>query len=118
MMSFDWGLEQTLQNGAEATGNGEDLLVNNYGAASIAISGTFVGTVTFEASANGVDYFAIKGLNRTSEASATTATATGLFYIALPGIARVRARISAYTSGEITVKGIAVPLLASPNVFP
>lgn len=113
MQVFDWTLPVTMQSAAVATGNGTDLLTANYGGANIFISGTFSGTVTFEASHDGTNWYAIAGTNRTSGTAATTATVPGLYRIEAQGINRVRARVSAWTSGDITAVGIAFPLLSA-----
>jgi hypothetical protein len=104
----------TLQNAATATGNGNQYAINSRGAVCLNILGTFVGTVTFEGSMDGTNWYAVPALNRTTSTSATSATAPGLFYLALPGISFLRARVSAYTSGSITVNGVAVEMMAAP----
>lgn len=109
----DWGMKFNLQNAAAATGNGNDMLVHNYGGALLNISGTFVGTITFEASSDGTNWYAVKGKDRTPDTSATTATAPSIVFVALQGLSHFRARISAYTSGNITVDGIPVPIYST-----
>jgi hypothetical protein len=88
--------------------------INHPGMGSVAcqLSGTFVGTVTFEVSVNGTDYVAIQATALASGALATTATAGGIFLIPAVGMSYVRARCSAFTSGPIEVI-----LLATPCVF-
>lgn len=112
---MNWAEPFTLQSAAGATGNGEKYAVNGRGAVNVAISGTFSGTVTFEASHDGTDFFAVPALNRTTGVSATTATAPGLYYIALPGIYFIRARVSVWASGSITAIAVAVDMMAPPN---
>ena len=112
-MLQDWSLLNTLQDAAAATGDGTPLETNNYGGAGISLTGTFTGTVTWEGTVDGTNWFAVPATNRTSGTAANTATATGIFFAALPGITKFRARISAYTSGNITVKAIAVPVYSA-----
>ena len=100
----------TLQAAAGATGNGTVLSVIGYGAAVLQVSGTFVGTVTFEASVNESDFVAIRVVNMGTGGLSTTATAPGLYYVAAAGLRLVRARVSAWTSGTITVEGGRVAL--------
>lgn len=112
----EWGRPLTMQSAAVATGNGNALVQNNYGGVNISITGTFSATVTFEASDDlGTSWFAVPALNRTTGVSATTATAPGLYWIALPGIYQVRARVSTYVSGNVTAVGVPVPLYDGPR---
>ena len=113
MNTPDWSLPFTLHEEVEAVGNGLDFVVNNYGAVLLALTGTFVGTVTWEASFDGATWFGVLATNKTTAAAALTATAPGLFLIPMQGIGHIRARVSAWTSGKLTVKGIAVPYYAA-----
>jgi hypothetical protein len=73
------------------------------GGAAVQLVGTFVGTVTFEAS---VDRQTWRTLNLTptnSTTAATTATAAGLWLGSVAGLVAIRVRVTAYTSGSITV---------------
>ena len=92
----------TLQSAAVATGNGTVLNCNNYETVTLQVSGTFVGTVSFEGSVDGTNFAAVPFIN-SAGTNATTATAAGIFISAGTGYALLRARISAYTSGSITV---------------
>lgn len=96
----------TLQSAAAATGNGTALTVEGFGAAAFQVSGTFVGTITFEGQLDGVNWVTLPVMD-TSGARQTTATAAGIFWALTAGLAQVRARVSAYTSGNITCQGIA-----------
>jgi len=70
------------------------------------ITGTWVGTITFEASADGTNWF-VTAVKNTSETTATTLVTTrttnGISQVYISGIPYVRARMSAYTSGTATV---------------
>lgn len=83
--------------------------IGQVGGASIQLTGTWVATVTFEASAdvNRVvgepTWVAIGGYNTTTGATATTATANGVFQFAMTGLLGIRVRASAYTSGTVLV---------------
>ncbi len=72
------------------------------------VAGTFVGTVQFEATINNTNWIAVQATNLNSGAATTTATAAGLYRINCKGLLKVRANITAYTSGAITVTGLAV----------
>ncbi len=94
-----------LQQAAAATGDGNVLDVIGQAAAVIALTGTFVGTVTFEATLNGSTWFSIMAVKLGDGSIATTATSTGLYRISCAGLTSLRARVSAYTSGSITATG-------------
>lgn len=75
------------------------------GAGGFHFTGTWVGTVTFEAKAPGAastNWVSILATNVTSDASATTTTGNGIFRVVADGL-HVRARMSAYTSGTAVV---------------
>lgn len=96
----------TLQNAATATGNGVAMDISGYKNLALVVTGTFVGTVTFEVSIDGTNYvgLAMRDSDGATEAYVLTATAPGGFFSNLiGGYQFFRARISAYTSGSITV---------------
>jgi hypothetical protein len=97
-----------MQNAAAATGNGTVLPMDGAKAAMLQVTGTFVGTITFEATVDGSNWvtYALSDLSTAARTHATTQTTTGI-YVADDGagLAAIRARISAYTSGAITVVG-------------
>lgn len=97
---------ETLQSAAGATGNGTAINVKGYRSVVLEVSGTFVATVTFEGTIDDSSWFAI-GLKTAADATAvTTATAAGAFKLPadLTALSQIRARVSAFTSGTVTVK--------------
>lgn len=78
----------------------------------INITGTFVGTVVFEYTVNGSDWFTLSAMSAAG-ALETGATAVGRWLANVAGMQAVRFRCSAYTSGTISVAARAV---ASGNV--
>ncbi len=111
----------TLQNGATGTGNGQVLTLSPTGSANgasvqVVMSGT--ATITFEATfdSGSSNWTAVAATNVASGTAATTATASGIYTIAIPGAQQVRARISSYSSGTVTVKGRAQPAYVTKNV--
>lgn len=94
----------TLQNAATATGNGVVLNTTPASAVSVQVSGTFSATITFEGSINGTDWTALQATNANTDSRSTTATAPGIYSVLLNGAVSFRARVSAYTSGAVTVK--------------
>jgi hypothetical protein len=91
-----------LQSAAAATGNGNSLDVVGQAAAVIALTGTFVGTVTFEGTIDGSNWFSVMAVKLGDGSIATTATATGMYRVSCAGLTSIRARVSAWTSGSIT----------------
>lgn len=70
------------------------------------VRGTFVGTITFEASINGTDWSTLSMLPSNASqntALVTTATGVGTWIGSMAGLSRFRARFSAYTSGLATI---------------
>lgn len=100
----------TLQNAAGAVGVGIVLPTAGYGVSSLAISGTFVATITFEGQGPDGNWYPINARLRGAGSIAATTTSTGLYEINCLGLTAVRANITAYTSGNVTVKGQAQPL--------
>jgi hypothetical protein len=98
----------TMQNAAAATGNGTSLDLYGKATAILEITGSFSAAVTFEASVDGgstwhvVNYSVLAG---TGLPGITPTTTTGLFAIPCAGIGLLRARISSYSTGNVTVKG-------------
>ena len=105
----------TLQNAAVANGNGTDFVVDGYGVANLQITGTFEATVTFRGSVDGTNFVPIFGRNRNTGQSASTTTAAGIYGVDCRGLQKIRAVISGYVSGDITVSGRAEPFAGSPE---
>ena len=106
----------TLQSAAAATGNGISLVTDGLATVIFTVTGTFVGTITFEATEDGTNYTGINVLQAGSNTLGSTTTTTGTFVGSCTGFINVRARISAYTSGSITVTAHASPLNMTPRV--
>jgi len=98
------GNRKYLQTAAAATGNGSPFEVRGYATTVIQITGTFVGTVTFESSLDGANWVAVQAVNLNDGTVGTTATAPGLYRIPTAALADIRARVSAWTSGTITAQ--------------
>ena len=106
-------LYQYMQNAAGETGNGT--AIETTGATTgglktltMQVTGTFVGTVTFEGTVDATNWVSLLCTSVTAGSTATTATAPGVVRVDCSGLTQVRARVSAYTSGSITVIGLAV----------
>ncbi len=108
-MSLPFARDAKLQDGAKATGNGRALDVTGMDRVAFQVSGTFEATVTFEATIDGTNWAALEvALLGASSTVATTATAAGLWAADCKGLTQVRARISTYVSGAVTVYAMAV----------
>jgi hypothetical protein len=100
-----------LQNAAAATGNGTALPLLGMDALTVEITGTFVGTVTFEGTIDDTSWFAV-GLKTAADGAAVTApTAPGAWKLPVDalGLSQFRARVSAHSSGTITAKALGRP---------
>jgi hypothetical protein len=67
--------------------------------ATIQLSGTFTGTISFEVTADGGNYIAINGQAVNGVAAVSTATAVGIYRFNVTGLQRIRCRCSAAMTG-------------------
>lgn len=107
MAVSDSALLETLQNAAAATGNGAAADLKGYRRLTVDVTiSSFVGTVTFEGTIDDANWFSVGLRTAADGAAATTATAAGTFKLPDDGptLSQFRARVSAYTSGTVTVK--------------
>ena len=104
-MDIPYSKSLTMQSAAAATGNGTVFDVSDFASLGLQVSGTFVGTITFEATLDRTNYVAVQVVNANDGGVVTTATAPGLFGLDVSKWTQVRARVSAFTSGTITVVG-------------
>ena len=96
----------TLQDARAATGNGTYIDCRGHAGLALQVSGTFVGTITWEGTVLDADdavWVAVNVVDKDTGGIATTATTTGIYVADVNGIAWFRARVSAFTSGTITV---------------
>jgi hypothetical protein len=103
-----------MQNAAVATGNGTPFMCEGVAFLACQVTGTFVGTVTFEATIDDTNWVAVQAKNENDGALATTATAAGIYSFPVAGYLKARARVSSWTSGTITVTGKGTAL--SPGI--
>jgi len=95
--------KRKLQDAVVATGAGSTFVVSGYCYVVFQITGTFVGTVTFQATLDGTNWIAVRAINMNSGVTATTGTVVGLYQLGVAGLGIVRANVTAWTSGTITV---------------
>lgn len=111
-----------MQTTAGATGLGTGLPVSGYGVAVLAISGSFVATITFQGVGPDGNTYTLNakqnGATGTapSGAVASTATTPGVYEVNCRGMTTVYANITAWTSGAVTVVGQAQALPASDQL--
>jgi hypothetical protein len=84
---------------------------------TLQVAGTFTGTLTFEATADGVNWLTVPLTNLATGAQVTTTTAPGAFAMANPGILRLRARATAAMTGIARVTATRGYLSAKSNSF-
>lgn len=103
------GFPIAMQSAAVANGNGTVLPITTYPIAivdavcSVACAGGT--TINFEGTDSTGTFFAIQGVPLAGGAGVTTATAGGQWVFNTAGLVSIRARISAYSAGTITVTG-------------
>jgi hypothetical protein len=106
MSGRDFSTRATLQAAAGAIGDGTPMDVTGLASLGLAVAGTFVGTVRFETSLNGLEWSALPVLDVPNEATVDYTTGEGLYQAEVAGCSLVRARVSAFTSGSITVTAL------------
>lgn len=99
----------SFQTTATATGDGTALDTSTITDLIVQIDGITTATITFEGSLDGgTTYDPIRLTALDGSGQSTTATADGIWKMSLPAnlFQRIRCRISSYTSGTITIKGL------------
>lgn len=111
----------TLQNAVVANGNGTLLSVDGMSAAGLTVNcaacsgGTLV---NFEGTEDGVNFSALQAVQLGTNTIASTTTTAGVTVWDLPvaGLVSIRARVSAYSAGTVTITGHSVPVTYSPKI--
>jgi hypothetical protein len=96
----------TLQSAAASAINGTPADVSNYDVAGIQVQGISGDTITWETSIDGTNWKGILVAPVTTGTGALTTTADGVFVVECAGLALIRARISTYSAGVITVTAL------------
>ena len=78
-------------------------LDNQTSSVTLSVSGTWTGTLTFEATNNDGSWTSVSATNQATGAMATTTTAVGLFGVANSGFVKIRARATGAITGTATV---------------
>ena len=96
---------QVLQQAVAANGQGLPLETAGANGVELELVGPFGATVNFEVSDDKTTWYPVKGTNSDGSVSATTTTTTGLYFINTRGALYFQARVSGFTSGNVTAKG-------------
>jgi hypothetical protein len=104
------------QSAATATGNGTAIDVGGLSTVSFQVTGTFSATLTFESSVDGATWSAMTVRNQATGSDGTTATSAGIYLANAAALSKVRARVSAYASGSVTVLARATLAQVNPLV--
>jgi len=102
----------TMQNAVTANGNGTTLNVNEYATAVLEIRGTFSATINFECSIDDTNWYPVLATKNDGTIS-SSCTTVGLYEIKVAAWKSIRARVSGYVSGNVTVVGKVSPLVNS-----
>ncbi len=100
---------ETVTDGRPASANlallNAEALIDLNGIATcfVDVRGVFVGTLVFEATVDGTNYFAVPAFNTVTAAYVLNVTAVSVVALGVAGYRRVRVRMSAYTSGTAIV---------------
>lgn len=103
----------TLQSAAAATGDGTAMDVKGLVEVAMQVLISNTATVTFEGTIDGTNWVAVQAKNIGTGAAASTLAASGIVVMPVGGLSFVRARISAFTSGTVTVYGAGLPVGAA-----
>src|SRR6266568_4094352 len=94
---------QTVTTASAGAGNAATFFFDGAPHATLLVAGTFSLTLTFEASVDGLSWAGVDALKLSDGTLVATTTATGLFAFTNTGLAAVRVRCSAFTSGAANI---------------
>jgi hypothetical protein len=99
-----------LQNGATAIGAGTPMDVAGYDWAAFQVYGMPLNanTIMWEATVDDTHWVAVNGVPITSTSGGSSTDTDGVYRVACSGLSQIRANITTYGSGTVTVTGIAV----------
>lgn len=99
---------QQMQNAVTSTANGSTLDTSSYAYVMFYTSITVTATVTYEGTVDNTNYFSLTCYTLDSLTGTSTSTATQAVRCNVTGIPKVRARISSYGSGSVSVSANAI----------
>lgn len=80
--------------------------VSDCGVSTFQLTGTWTATITFEGTTKGDTWVPIPSINPTTGATSTTQSSNGIYIIPCAGFQKIRANVTAYTSGTITANAL------------
>ena len=109
----------TLQAAATGTGNGVALYTDGYATAMFTVTGSGSWTVTFEGTEDGTNWYSLNTNRQGTDTIGSTATnaTLGTYKADVSGFQYVRARVSTYASGSVTVTGRVTPAPSTSRVI-
>jgi hypothetical protein len=94
---------QSVSTASAGVGNTAVFPLGASPSVTMAVTGTFTATLAFEATIDQQTWFAIGARQLSDDTVVATTTAVGLFAFTNTGLAAVRARCTAFTSGAASV---------------
>lgn len=107
------GYVHTMQSAAAAIGGGSPMPTDDFATVGMQVTGTFVATITFQGTVDLSNWVTIEVTSVTDGSKVQTATATGVWTVPTNGLRAVRAYISSWTSGTVTVSGYGTSSVSS-----
>lgn len=113
----------TLQNAAAANGNGTALALLGMSSVILTVNQSgFTGTVNFEVTEDNTNYDPLQvqqeGTNLiTTYVTGSTTTSIHVYEGSVAGLQAIRARVSGYSAGTVTVTAHAIPQTDAPRVL-
>ena len=106
----------TPQTAATSSGNGTTLNVLGMASAVLSITGTYTGlSIVIEGSEDGTTFSSLSATQLGATTIGSTVSANGLYECSVGGLQLIRARITAISTGSVTVTGHAVPVNFAPR---
>lgn len=101
---------KVLHSGTQAQSAGTPVKIDALGRGApvvlaLQIEGISGDTITFEGTINGTDWYAVQLENLTDGTKGSTAAADGLYRGVVLGLRQVRANVTTYGAGDISVVG-------------
>jgi len=109
-------ISATLQSAASTNGNGTVLSVLGMSTVVFTITGSFSALINFEGNEDGSTFNALEASQLGINFIGTASGGTGVFVASCAGLQQIRARISGYSSGNVTVSAHAIPQTFAPWV--
>ena len=108
-------VQATLHSSAATVGNGEVLnLAGQFATAVVQITGN-MGVITFKGTVDGSTWVNLNCVNLTTGAATATATAVGIYSVAVLGLNKFKAEITTHAGGTNRISAVANVLPIANN---